>query len=290
MALFKPAAALRIRPPGFTGTPHPKDEPLAANPPFGAVIDYYLPVNAKTPVLLRIRDPLGLPIRHYSSADVVPAYDASKAGIAQTWFVPPVSLSARKGAHRFIWPIHYAADMQISAGDSFADGVWAPPGDYVVELEVDGVVTTQKLTVKPDPRVHATAADYSSQFNAARKLESLRARMAQASNESNELLKKFDDALTGAANASAADTAEKRAKLLAFAGIYPSSNPANNWWLPPKSLNTLRAVSGTLGHLAEVIESADAAPSADALTGIEQAEKSVAKVLAEWMQLKAQLQ
>jgi photosystem II stability/assembly factor-like uncharacterized protein len=289
VALFKPAAALRIRPPGFTGTPHPKDEPLAANPPFGAVIDYYLPVDAKTPVLLRIRDSLGLPVRHYSSADIVPTYDASKAGIARAWFVPPVSLSASKGAHRFIWPIHYAADVQISGGDPFADGVWAPPGEYLVELEVDGVVTTQKLTVKPDPRVQATATDYSSQFNAARELESLRARMAQASNESNELLKTFDDLLAKAGNASAADTAEKRAKLLAFAGIYPSSNPANNWWLPPKSLNTLRAVSGTLAHLAEVIESADAAPSADALTGIEQAEKSVAKVLDEWAQLRAQL-
>ena len=35
--LFKPADAIRLRPSGFTGTPMPKDEPLAANPPDGAI-------------------------------------------------------------------------------------------------------------------------------------------------------------------------------------------------------------------------------------------------------------
>jgi len=41
--LFKPAVAWRVRPAGFTGTPFPKDEPMAANPPDGAIIDYLLP-------------------------------------------------------------------------------------------------------------------------------------------------------------------------------------------------------------------------------------------------------
>ena len=44
--LFKPATAIRVRPSNFTGTPMPKDEPLAANPPDGAVIDYALPAAA----------------------------------------------------------------------------------------------------------------------------------------------------------------------------------------------------------------------------------------------------
>ena len=45
--LFKPAAAIRVRPSTFTGTPMPKDEPLAANPPDGALIDYALPAGAR---------------------------------------------------------------------------------------------------------------------------------------------------------------------------------------------------------------------------------------------------
>jgi len=38
--LIKPATAIRFRPAGFTGSPMPKDEPMASNPPFGAYIDY----------------------------------------------------------------------------------------------------------------------------------------------------------------------------------------------------------------------------------------------------------
>src|SRR5208337_1443117 len=41
--LFQPAIAYRVRPAQFTGTPMPKDEPMAPNPPDGAVIDYVLP-------------------------------------------------------------------------------------------------------------------------------------------------------------------------------------------------------------------------------------------------------
>src|SRR5205085_1843690 len=40
--LVKPATAYRERPAGFTGTPMPKDEALAPNPPYGAMIDYAL--------------------------------------------------------------------------------------------------------------------------------------------------------------------------------------------------------------------------------------------------------
>src|SRR6058998_3123959 len=38
--LILPAKTYRERPAGFTGTPMPKDEPMAPNPPFGAMIDY----------------------------------------------------------------------------------------------------------------------------------------------------------------------------------------------------------------------------------------------------------
>ena len=40
--LFAPATAIRARVAAFTGTPLPKDEPIASNPPSGAMIDYVL--------------------------------------------------------------------------------------------------------------------------------------------------------------------------------------------------------------------------------------------------------
>src|SRR5206468_10870744 len=50
--LFAPATAVRLRPAGFTGTPLPKDEPTAANPPPGAFIDYVLSKSPNAPVVL----------------------------------------------------------------------------------------------------------------------------------------------------------------------------------------------------------------------------------------------
>ena len=41
--LFQPAAAYRVRPEGFAGTPLPLDEPRGENPPAGAWIDYVAP-------------------------------------------------------------------------------------------------------------------------------------------------------------------------------------------------------------------------------------------------------
>src|SRR6185369_4061061 len=52
--LFPLAPAIRIHAPLFIGTPMPKDEPLAHNPPLGAMIDYSL-ANA-APVQIAIYD------------------------------------------------------------------------------------------------------------------------------------------------------------------------------------------------------------------------------------------
>src|SRR5439155_24119704 len=57
--LFKPADAINLAPGGDNGTPLPRDEPIAENPPFGAMIDFYLKANSTGPVTLEIIDPSG---------------------------------------------------------------------------------------------------------------------------------------------------------------------------------------------------------------------------------------
>jgi photosystem II stability/assembly factor-like uncharacterized protein len=67
--LFEPADAYLLTPGNDNGTPMPRDEPIAENPPFGAVIDYYLKANASGPLKIEILDPAGDVIREYSSED-----------------------------------------------------------------------------------------------------------------------------------------------------------------------------------------------------------------------------
>lgn len=52
--LFRPATAINLTPGSDNGTPMPRDEPLAENPPNGAMIDYYLKSKVAGVVVLEI--------------------------------------------------------------------------------------------------------------------------------------------------------------------------------------------------------------------------------------------
>lgn len=55
--LFTPAPAIRVRANVDRGdTPVPQEEPFGANPPAGAILDYWLATPAKTPVEIEICD------------------------------------------------------------------------------------------------------------------------------------------------------------------------------------------------------------------------------------------
>jgi hypothetical protein len=178
--LFAPAAAVRVRPAGFTGTPLPKDEPMAANPPDGAYIDYVLNGPSAGPVVIRILDAQARTVREYSSEDRLPATDLAKIRVAPEWMTPPSPPSRTAGMHRFVWPIRYPAPAALAEGTPYADGVWAPPGRYTVELTVGPQQRTQPLTILPDPRVTMTPEAYARQFALARRIESVAARVAAA--------------------------------------------------------------------------------------------------------------
>ncbi len=120
--LFKPATAIRVRPSNFTGTPMPKDEPLAANPPDGAMIDYALPAAAPGPVTLTIRDAHDNLVRRFSSTDVKSSPDPSKLKFAPEWVPPPAVLSTTPGMHRFVWDLRYSSTKPATAERPSAAG------------------------------------------------------------------------------------------------------------------------------------------------------------------------
>jgi photosystem II stability/assembly factor-like uncharacterized protein len=78
--LFPPAQAWRVRWNMNTDTPLPPDEPAGQNPPDGAIINYWLPSDAKS-VTLEILDAAGRLVRQYeSSAEPEPAFGRTGAG------------------------------------------------------------------------------------------------------------------------------------------------------------------------------------------------------------------
>ncbi|HEY4591673.1 MAG TPA: hypothetical protein VIJ61_04650, partial [Thermoanaerobaculia bacterium] len=273
--LFKPAGAVRFRPAGFTGSPMPRDEAMAANPAPGAYIDYVLKGAAKQ-VTLEIRDEKGELVRRYSSADAAPKADLAKLRTAPEWEQPPSVLSTAPGMHRFVWPLRYAA---LDAKNVYEDGVWAPPGRYTAVLDVDGTRLTQPLTMTPDPRLSLPAEAYARQCELARRIEAAQARVSRATDEKDDLLKALPERRKGASPevAKAIDALQKRVEDLAGGAAF---------WQVPKSLITLRAMKDALDQLAKAADGADAAPSPDTVTGFEKIQAPLGTTLAAWEELK----
>ena len=164
--LYKPQVTVRIDNDAFSGTPLPPEEPTAENPPAGAILDYYLPSQAKS-LDLNIYDKEHKLVRHVSSA--MPAEPSHMdLPIANRWFPVPQRLETTPGHHRLLWNLTWGTSG-VSESDEPDDGEGGiprgpkvAPGTYSLQLSVDGrPLPAEELTVTMDPRLQATTASSS---------------------------------------------------------------------------------------------------------------------------------
>jgi len=247
--LYPPAVAYRERPAGFTGTPMPKDEAMAPNPPFGAAVDYVVPPGASA-VTLTLTDANGAVVEQFSSADKPRRPNPSELRVAPEWVPAPMTLSAEPGMHRFVWTLHYAPPAGVTGRRGGGEGVWASPGTYTATLDIDGNKVTQPLLVKPDPRINLPQAAYEAQFALARDIEQERGAIAAAMRDAGALTKKI---------------AGKPDLIARLDGITGGAQP-DIFPPPPAPTTSLRFLAGQLAGLQGAVDGADAAPTADAKT------------------------
>jgi len=130
--LFRPQAAIRMRPGSDQGTPVPMDEPLAPNPPEGAVLDYYL----KTRLIAR-------PTGKFSTLkeswcgdsranDELHKTNSNDVQFQVEWLRDPKPLLAEAGMHRFVWDLRYALPKGVRSSFWGPAGPLAVPGNYTV--------------------------------------------------------------------------------------------------------------------------------------------------------------
>ena len=279
--LFSPRPAVRLNPALFQGTPEPKDEPAAENPPRGAVIDYFLRDSPAAPVVLEILDPRGESVRRYASDDRFEAPDLQRIQVTEDWVEPPAPPPASAGMHRFVWDLHYGAPPELSRGRRGARfGVWAPPGRYTVRLTAGGKTLSQPLTVERDPRVAVTDEALVRQFELARQVEAERVRVAAALRQARSLREQAA-ALSGKApEGAAAALADFERAMVPVAG--PAVNPEEFFNLSDASATSLLRINAMLARFEGAVESADAAPSPDAAVGFGERKESVERSLAGW--------
>ena len=282
--LFDPGTVYRVRPAGFTGTPMPKDEPTAPNPPAGACIDYALAKASTQPVTLEIHDASGQLVQQYTSADTIAALDPAKLREAPQWVVPAPHMQATAGMHRFAWSLRYAPAAPPSTGRPRrgGDGAWAPPGEYDVTLTVEGKPLHQKMTLAPDPRVKMEPAAYAAQFELARAVEATTARVSAASTAAGTIRKAVVELRQGAGKGLADTLDAFQARLTSLSGEAPTTNAANAFAFPPKHIESLRWIAGALGNVQQMVDGADAAPSPDTREAYARLQAMVDPALTAW--------
>jgi len=296
--LFVPQEALRWRWNRHPDTPFPPEISGGANPPDGAIIDYYLAANAQGPVTLEILETSGEVVRRYASTDKPLSMEklAAEHPIPMYWVRPTQILSGEAGMHRFVWDLHGAPpltlnhEFPISAilhnTPLYPLGVRALPGAYTVKLTVDGKSYTQPLTLKMDPRIQTPLSEL-------RKQHEMEAGAVDGMNETYEQLtqvksvraqvKELVPKATGKPTlAKSLDELDKKCADLLGA----TQNPF--WGVPPsgkrsENLSTLHQhFTGMLG----VADSADAAPTTQAEVAYRELEESETILRKQWSVLR----
>jgi len=290
--LFTPAPAYRVQRDTYTDTPLPPDEPAAANPPDGAIIDYYLAHASSAPVTLEILDGHGQLVRKFSSTDKPDATEAElkKQLIPLYWLRPFRSLSTEAGMHRWVWDLHYPApdstrhDYPISAipGDTprYPLGPTALPGAYTARLTANGKSYTANFTVKMDPRVKITTTGLDQKFHLELRLASLLSETSKAvmqAGSTREPLQKLSEQAAGPTKDS---VLAFQKKLTAVLGA-PSGFVA-----PPSAEVTLARANGQVAGLYGQVWQADAEPTAAQSEAATATEHDASDVMKRWDALK----
>jgi photosystem II stability/assembly factor-like uncharacterized protein len=286
--LFAPAPAYRVQRNTNTDTPIPPDEPAGANPPDGAVLDYYLPRASSSPVTLEILDPRGQLVRRFSSTDQPPISqaDLKKQLIPLYWIRPFKALSAEAGMHRWIWDLHYAAptatrhDYPISAIPH--DTPWTPlgptalPGSYTVRLTAGGKSYTASLTLKMDPRVKSTPAALERRFQAESRLASVFSQTSEAvlrATSVRDQVQKLGQQPTPAIKDTLPTFEKKLATVL--------GTPVASFTSSPDEI-TLARVNGQANPLYAQIGQADAEPTPAQMEALAKIEHDAADIMKRW--------
>jgi len=225
-------------------------------------------------------------VRSFSSADKVTAPDPAKLAYAPEWVPPPMRLSTAEGMHRFVWDLRYPPPAVPASNERPASGVWAPPGQYRIELGVNGRHYRQPLRVLPDPRVHVSEAALQREFVLARKVQDATVRSAAASAEATRLLKALDARRAHADGSLRAQIETLLAKATDLSGVQLHPDPRNTMGSPPRRTDSLRALSMDLAKLGQAVDGADADPGTDALASYASLSDTLTATLDAWNRLK----
>lgn len=223
--LFTPAPAIRWASGGGRGGG------AGANPSFGVTVDYWLKTKPTLPITIQLLESNGAVIRTFvsdapdkkDSTGNIQADSAANAAralqrVMQLAYAPADSVvHARAGANRFVWNLMYNGPKRIPGSindDGSYEGAMAVPGDYTVRLLVGKDTLSRGFTLRPDPRVQLTAAEYTAQFEATKAVGARITSITDAVARMQDLQQQLDQRARQASSQAYADSVKTMATAL----------------------------------------------------------------------------
>jgi photosystem II stability/assembly factor-like uncharacterized protein len=287
--LYPTEVTYRIRNNMNPPTPWPPDMATGDNPPWGAMLDYYLGPQFTGTVKLEIVDPQGAVINTFSSTDAVLPIDPRYPDPAY-WARPQQIVATTPGHHRFQWDLRYAEVPGMSTGPDASEAIphntpsvptspFVMPGIYTVRMTAGGKTTTTTLKIVMDPRVKTSMADLAEQFKASKAIYDDELAATKAIHEITVLR----DQLKSGSAALTTDAGSLQAKLTAIAGAERGEGRGRGGPLGPPNLGGVRTQLARMEHS---IQAADYAPTSAQVEAYEMTAKPLPGLLAQWEALK----
>lgn len=290
--LFQPATALRVDNDSFPGTPLPPEEPMAQNPPNGAMVDYFLPSQARD-VQLEVLDAQQSVVRRFSSAshsveEKIPT-KYLPLPVAERWFAKPEILEKTPGMHRFVWDLTWGSSGGPTE-DEDADyhrpkGPKVVPGTYQVRLTVDGQVQSQSLNIIMDPRSSATSEVLAEQLRMGRQIFAATMEARRALAEIDSVQKQLADIQRKLGQEKPDSQKASVASALAGAQSAIGELLINKEHSAAESPGLQIAYTGLTSAL-RVVESGDRAVPSQAIAVYKESSQQAKTGIAEWNQFK----
>ncbi|HYL99555.1 MAG TPA: glycosyl hydrolase, partial [Blastocatellia bacterium] len=293
--LFAPRVTWRTRIP--SATPH---GPLGQNPPAGAIVYYYLKTEPKTvkgadgaehkeEITLEIQDTDGKLIRKYSSIEKKTGGETPSEDPFEE--KPVELLPAEAGLNRFVWDMRYERVTKVPGGEAvFSDyqprGPMLMPGKFQLKMTAGGKSQIVPLELKLDPRITVSVADLRRQFDFGLKL---RGRINDAQEAINQMLdlraqitdlkKRLGDDESHKPLIAVADALDKKINAVEEELFEPKIKASED------SLNYPIKLRYKLVALAQVVDSADAAPTQASYQLFDELSAQLDKVVGSWHDL-----
>lgn len=276
--LFTPNTAFRTREGHF----NPRRYPIGENPPSGAILYYYLKDAPKEPAKLEILDADGKVVRSFSSEEkkIEGAPDEGERDD------PIEHIPAKAGLNLFVWDLRYEKPAKVAgliydAGDPI--GPFALPGKYQARLTAGEKSQTAQFEVNMDPRVQTSAEDLRKQFDLMVKLRDRQDEMNKAVMAIRDLTsqlflleRRLGSADSAKPLVSGSTDLRKKARAIEEELVQVNSKSSEDQANYPTMLNS------KLSALQNLVDSADAAPTAAELVVFGELDQRLEAQLTKW--------